>query len=72
MAYRRRSTRSKFNLVTNNFLANGGDMDNVLKRADHVFPTGPPLDVAIQSYFSFFSPVSARTDGRISTNYPSR
>ncbi|CAD7700009.1 unnamed protein product [Ostreobium quekettii] len=65
-AVTRDANEPAINLVTNNFIAHGGDNYTVLRDAVQLFPTtGVTLDSTLLDYIMAFSPVSPEVDDRI-------
>jgi len=61
----REDTSQIFNLVTNNFLNNGGDGYTIFAEVEDVFPLGPPMDDAMKEYITAFSPIDPKIEGRV-------
>lgn len=52
-------------LLTNDFMAGGGDNYVVLRQARVLYGSGPPMADVLMSYVQAFSPLSPATEGRI-------
>ena len=57
---------AQYPVVTNNFVATGGDFYATIASGIHVVATGEPLDKAVSDYIATFSPVSALLAGAVS------
>ena len=55
-----------YNVVTNNFMRNGGDGYSVFKtKAENAYDYGPGLETVLADYLTANNPYKPKTDGRI-------
>eukprot|EP00884_Botryococcus_braunii_P022514 jgi/Botrbrau1/8947/Bobra.0148s0060.1 len=54
-----------YSLLTNSFVAAGGDGFVALGQSQNLYPFGPPVDDIFQKYVELNSPLNVSTDGRI-------